>query len=487
MKTLQESSTVSAAQAANELLARRKARSNVLDFTRYTFPEYKVNWHHALLCRYLDRFVSGEIKRLMINMPPRHGKSELVSRRLPAYILGRNPKARIIAASYAAELSERFNRDVQRIIDSPEYTRLFPDSSLNTSNVRTVSQGTWLRNASIFEIVGQGGVYRNAGVGGGITGMGFDYGFIDDPFKDAKEANSETIRNAKWEWYVSTFWTRQQKDAGICLTNTRWHMDDMAGRLIERATSGEGEEWVILNLPALMLDIDKKHPEDPRSYGEALWPEEYPESFSRNVELQNKFVFAALYQQAPVPQGAGLFDVSKIKVIDALPSDMQTIRFYDLAATAKKHSDYTAGVKLGIDKQENIYICHVYRVQKTPAALEDDIIANARLDGHGTRIRFEAEKQGLVQLDFLLRKPELRGFIVDGKAPDGDKYTRAQAPASRVNTEKVFMLRGEWNRAFLDELSIFPMGAHDDQVDAFSGAYDALRELKPLPKIASFA
>lgn len=487
MMISQVSSRVSKHQAASELAARRKARSSLLAFTQYTFPQYRPNWHHELLCDYLERFASGEIKRLIVALPPRHGKSELLSRRLPAYMLGRNPDIQLMATSYAATLSQRFNRDVQRIIDSSAYARLFPETTLFGKNVRTVAQGTWLRNSELFEIVNYAGVYRNAGVGGGIGGMGFDRGFIDDPIKDAKEANSETVRNALWEWYTSTFWTRQAAGAGIAIVITRWHLYDLVGRLKERMESGEGEQWQVLELPALMLEPDKKHPDDPREYGEALWPSDYPVEFLQSVELQNKFVFAALYQQHPIPAGAGLFDTSKIEIVEDVPAKLEQGRFYDLAVTAKKTSDYTAGVLMGIDKDETVYILDMYRVQKTPTQVEAGIVQNAHVDGKSTRIRLEAEKAGIMQLDYLLRNPELRGYTLDAKPPIGDKYTRAQPFATRVNAGKVKMKKANWNRAFLDELDTFPMGAHDDQVDACSGAYDMLADEPVTIKVGRYA
>jgi predicted phage terminase large subunit-like protein len=224
-------------------------------------------------------------------------------------------------------------------------------------------------------------------------------------------------------------------------------------------------------LPALAVENDPLG----RNCGDALWPEVYGKEFlEHRRERMGEYAFSSLYQQRPMPSKAGLFDTSKIEIIAHAPAKLEKVRFYDLAVTAKKHSDYTVGLLLGIDANETIYILHVYRVQKTPVFVEQDIVSNALMDGQDTRIRLEAEKAGIVQLDYLLRRNELRGFRLDAKAPEGDKYTRAQPIARRVNADKVKMLRGEWNRAFLDELSVFPMGAHDDQVDAFSGAYDAL-------------
>jgi len=199
---------------------REQARRGMLRFAQYTFDGYVTNWHHALVCDALDQLIAGTIKRLIVLMPPRHGKSELVSRRLPAYILGRDPNARIIATSYSADLASRMNRDVQRIIDSEAYRELFPASRLWGKNIRAGAGSTYLRNSDLFEIVGAGGVYRSAGVGGGITGMGFDFGIIDDPIKNRQEANSKVYRDSLWDWFTSTFYTRQEKDARILVTMT---------------------------------------------------------------------------------------------------------------------------------------------------------------------------------------------------------------------------------------------------------------------------
>lgn len=257
------------------MLARRElARRHMADFVLYVDKRYQMNWHHRLLCEYLDRFVKKEIRRLMVFMPPRHGKSELVSRKLPAFIFGRNPDTNVIGTSYSADLAQRMNRDVQRIIDSQAYSKLFPKTTLYGKNVRTVT-GHALRNSDIFEIVGHRGSYRGAGVGGGITGMGGDYIIIDDPIKNREEANSSTYREKLWQWYTSTLYTRQEQQGSILVTLTRWHEDDLAGRLLELAKRDpEADQWEILLLPAIAEK--NRHPMDPRQEGEALWPGKYP-------------------------------------------------------------------------------------------------------------------------------------------------------------------------------------------------------------------
>ena len=463
-------------QSKDNDLEIEKARSNLLDFTRYTFPKYEVSWHHELICKYLDMWVEGEIKRLIINTAPRHGKSELVSRRLPAYILGRNPNAQVMGASYAASLSQSFNRDIQRIIDSPQYQKLFPNTSLYGKNIRTVAKGAYLRNSNIFEIVNHNGYYINAGVGGGLTGFGFSHGIVDDPFKDAREANSETIRNSKHEWWDSVFWTRQAPDARILLTNTRWHKNDTAGRLIEMMETSNGEKYVVLNLPALMEDLEDKHPDDPRELGEALWTSRYDTEFLETARANNQFSFAALYQQRPIAYGQSMFDVDKLKmnVIDNPPKMTKIVRFYDLAVTQKKTSDYTAGIKLGKTSDNRIIVLDMYRAQKVMPETEKSIIANALADGKSVPIRLEGEKAGIVQLDYLIRRNELQGYTIDKKPPIGNKEVRAGGIATQVNNGQVYVVRANWNQAFFNELEAFPLGKHDDQIDALSGAYDML-------------
>ena len=247
------------------------AKRGLLNFALATDSRYTANWHHELLCTYLDRFVAGEIKRLMIFMPPRHGKSELVSRKLPAYIFGRYPDTSIIATSYTADLAGRMNRDVQRIIDGDSYRLIFPKTVLAQNR-------DYVRNNDMFEIVGHRGVYRAAGVGGGITGMGGNFLIVDDPHKSREEANSAAIRDRVYEWYTSTLYSRLEEIndmGGILLTCTRWHEDDLAGRLLRLAdTDPLADRWHVLNLPAIAEGA--LHPDDPRADGEALWPSVRP-------------------------------------------------------------------------------------------------------------------------------------------------------------------------------------------------------------------
>ncbi len=273
------------------------ARRNLLDFVLYTKDEYRVNWHHEKLCTYLDQFVRGDITHLMVFMPPQHGKSELVSRRLPAYILGKEPKTKVVIASYSDDLVSTFNRDCQRIMDEPRYHEIFPKTYLSRSS----NTGTekWLRNASIFETVGFGGFLKTVGVGGSLTGTPADIAIIDDPVKDSIEASSDTYKRRNWAWYNDVLLTRLHNRSKILLTMTRWDVDDLAGLILKN----DERKWTILNLPA--INELGKGPDDPRNIGDALWPEQHSKARLLAVQKMSKRTFAALYQQDPSPVQTG--------------------------------------------------------------------------------------------------------------------------------------------------------------------------------------
>lgn len=238
----------------------------------------------------------------MVFMPPQHGKSELTSRRLPAYLLGINPNAKIVGCSYSADLSRAFNRDVQRIMDDELYYSVFPETRLNSSNVKTSAKGSFLRNADIFEVVNYAGFYKSVGVGGSLTGTPVDIGIIDDPVKDVVEANSLTYRARVWDWFNGVFLTRLHNDSQILITQTRWHEDDLSGRILKQS---DAHEWTVLNLPGI-LERGDKHPQDPRQTGEALWPGRHSLEKLLKFKEQSPRLFQAMYQQDPKPHEGGL-------------------------------------------------------------------------------------------------------------------------------------------------------------------------------------
>lgn len=323
-------------------LQKVKARRSLIDFSEYTQNDYVANWHHRVLCHYLEKWYEGEIQNLAVFMPPQHGKSELVSRKLPAWIFGRNPDAKIIACSYGADLANSMNRNVQQIIDSEAYQEVFPKTQLFGANIRTMTGHTYLRNSDEFEIVNARGYYRCAGVCGGITGRGFDFGIIDDPFKDRADANSPTIRRNVIDWFGSTFRTRRRNDSSrILLTMTRWHEGDLAGHLEELARDNPlADQWVIVKFPAICYE--EGNPDDPRELGEALWPNRFSKRYLESTKVTiGPYDWAAMYDQAPSPAQGSIFQSEHFRYFD-----VRKVTRYDIRRRAYYHDyEITLGEK----------------------------------------------------------------------------------------------------------------------------------------------
>jgi hypothetical protein len=282
---------------------REQAKDDILAFTRYTKEDYLVNWHHQILCDKLNDFAYGRIKRMMVFMPPQHGKSELTSRRLPAFMLGLNPNLRIALCAYNATFASKFNRQVQRIITDPSYNEVFPETRLNAKNVATDSKGSYLRNSEQFEVVEKNGSFISVGVGGGITGNPVDIALIDDPIKGAEEAGSQTYREKVWEWYTTELETRLNNNSQILITLTRWNVDDIAGRIIENSKLPNSRKWEIVVFPR--IKVDNSNPDDPREVGEVLWPEVHSMESALEAKQRNAVKFEALQQQNPKVMEAG--------------------------------------------------------------------------------------------------------------------------------------------------------------------------------------
>lgn len=220
-------------------------RKNLQGFVSYTYPEYEWTQFHVNFCRVLDLFAQGKIKKLIISAPPQHGKSELATRRIVAFLLGQNPDKKIAVASYTSTLARKFNRDIQRIIDDPKYIELFPETLINAKNVVTTSN--FLRNSDEFEVINKKGGLKVVGRGAGITGFSVDVSILDDLYKDASEGNSPTIRDSAWEWYCSVWRTRQHNTSQELITFTRWNDDDLIGRIEKTEEVITLERWEQLN------------------------------------------------------------------------------------------------------------------------------------------------------------------------------------------------------------------------------------------------
>lgn len=403
--------------------------------------------------------------------------SELASRRFPAYALGRYPDLSVISTSYAADLSSRMNRDVQRVIDSPEYRELFPGTALYGKNIRTVGNGSYLRNSDIFEVVGHAGCYRSAGVGGGITGMGGHIVIVDDPFKDRASADSPTIRQNVWDWYTSTLYTRLAPGGGVLIINTRWHMADLSGRLLEAAARGEGDHWRVVNFPAIATE-DELH----RRAGEALHPERYPlEQLLAIKKALGTRDWEALYQQRPTPDGGAIFKSEWLRFW--LPKDLpeqfdQLLISWDMTFKDGDDTDFVVGQVWGRKGAARYLLDQVRRRMGFTDTVAAFRALAAKWPG-ATRKLVEDKANGPAVIDAL--KHAVPGIIP--VEPDGSKTARAHAVTTFFEAGNVLLPHPEhcpWAREYVAELTQFPGAPHDDQVDATTQALRDFDTKRPM-------
>lgn len=328
------------------------ARRHFRDFVSYTYPSYEWNWHQDHICQALDDLLAGG-DNLMLFMPPQHGKSELVSRRFPAYALGRQPDLKIAGCSYAADLSAQFNRECQRIISSDEYREVFPETKLSDKNIRADSAGAYLRNADIFEVVGRKGSYVSTGIGGALTGKKVDLLIIDDPVKNMLEAKSPTTQRRNIDWWNTVAKTRLHNSSKVILCMTRWDELDLAGYLLQLQAQGRGLKWRVITFPAIREDDGAPVVVDPRAPGEALWPSHHSLERLQEIKESAPVVFQGMYQQNPAPPTEGQV-FPGWKRIEKMPEDLVLWYGLDFGFT----NDPSALVAIGLEGRR-IYLQEV--------------------------------------------------------------------------------------------------------------------------------
>lgn len=476
---------VKKANVAEELRRRVKAMTTTIGFTEFTFPGYRVNWHHAAIGAALDDVLAGKIKRLMVFTPPRHGKTELISKRFPALVLGKKPDTQFMATSYSDGLAGVANRELQRTMVGEHYPLLFP----NTKIGGTRSQNG-VCNSDEFEVIGRRGIYKSSGIMGGITGRGFDIGVIDDPIKDRMEADSTTYRERLWEWYNAVFFTRRASDdSAIILVQTRWHHDDLAGRLLEQ--DKDKHEWTVVRLEAIKESQDAPsniyEAMDKRQAGEALWPALFNDKALLNVKKQlGEFNFAALYQQRPVPRSGNMFKTQMIRLVDEVPKHLiaKSIRYWDKAGSVGSGC-LSAGVLIHELKDHSFLIADCVAGQWGALERETRIVQTAKLDGRAVRIWCEQEpgSGGKESAEATVRN--LRGFSVHADRVTGDKVSRAEPFASQVEAGNVSILNRPWTKDYLEELELFPAGKFRDRTDASTGAFNKLVYKRITPHVGA--
>jgi len=454
---------VASLKAQKELAKRVLSRKRLLPFVERFNPDYAAGWVHKDICQRLEKFsqdvVDRKSPRLMLFMPPRHGKSTLASIAYPAWHLGRNPKHEFISCSYSGSLAMSFSRKVRHLLREPLYKNVFTEAKLDPTSQ---SVEAWLTT--------KGGGYVAAGVGGGITGKGAHVLVIDDPVKNREDAESDFNRDNVWDWYTSTAYTRLAPGGGILVILTRWHDDDLAGRLLRGAADG-GDEWEVVKYPAI-AEADEEY----RKMGDALHEERYNlpslEKIQRAVGPRD---WSALYQQNPVSDEGDYFTRDMIRYYDPADVDFSRMKFYcawDLAIGQRDRNDYSVGLVVGVDEYDNLYIVDCVRGKFDGFEIVERIL-DLYEQWRPAIIGIEKGHIEMALGPFLEKRVRERklyeAYFKDLKPGRRDKEARARAIQGRMQQGMVRIPKDEvWTGPLVAELLRFPNGVHDDQVDALA-------------------
>jgi predicted phage terminase large subunit-like protein len=458
------------------LIAILDAEQDMLAFTRLMMPvpdhaddpdfsRYVPQRFHKVICAALEELEEGRIKRLIISLPPRHGKTQLASKMFPAWFAGRNPHKSLIFGTYNEKFAGDIGRSVRETMLSAAYAQVFPevilkDDSQASDRLQTV----------------QGGMLAFVGRGGTTTGRGGDVLVIDDPLKDRQEADSPTIRDSLWSWFTQVIASRLMDEQGrIMLIQTRWHQDDLVGRLTDPTNSyydgDEAAEWKIIDLPALAMDEEKDALN--RKSGEALWPERFGRDFLLGVQRRDARGFSALYQGRPSPAGGTFFSIKWLDTYrpNDLPKNLRVYCASDHAVALKQSSDKTVLLAVGVDEDDTIWVLPdlIWRQMTAEQAVE----AMIRMMRAHKPVFWWAERSHISRsLGPFLRKRMLETSTycsIIEMQPIADKQTRAQSIQGRMAMHRLrFPERAPWWPAARDQLLKFPFDSHDDFVDALA-------------------
>lgn len=421
----------------------------------------------------LSLVAMGKIKRLIIEMPPRHSKTELSSVQFSSWMLARDPRLRVVLASYSRELAILNSRRIRDNFRSGAFAGAFPHVSINDEKG---SEREWETNF--------GGGVLAVGVGSGLTGRGADVMIIDDPVKDAEEARSLTTLEAIWQWYVTVARTRLQPNASIIIPMTRWSEFDLVGRLLLHAQDNpNAERWYRLRLPAVAEDNDLLG----RAPGEALWPDAYGLNDLLAIKALDERLFSALYQQNPRSDDDIRFRRSDLKIVAGVRYG-QVVRSWDLAVTENDSSDWCVGalvygerVELDASQEKimldarlplpyRLHVADVVRNRGSFPAQRQHILETAFKDGLGVPIVLEKVRMDLGSIQQLTRDLQDLGFVVHHVTPRGDKISRKGNLEAAARMGQLSIEPASWTETLVKEFEYFPAWSHDDQVDAVEQA-----------------
>lgn len=464
----------SRADLESALDPRTQEFQQLVRLTPATLAHYRTRgkWIAAPHLLHMSSIIAHELTqgdaRIIVEIPPRHGKSELLSVNTPIWFLDKFPWAQIILTTYAAELSVSFGRRVRDAFLENE------NGALRT-RIRDDAQ-----KMSLF-LTEEGGTMRSVGIGGPITGAGAHLLLVDDFIKNWEEASSESQLDDIFNWFTTTAYTRLEPGGSCVILATRWVVNDLIGRLIE---ADKKNFWKVIRLPALAEDNDPLG----RKPGEALWPARYNEKKLADIQqVLGDYMFSALYQQAPKEITETQADITKLRTIYAAPAGYRWCRSWDLAATERaqrKKSDYTVGSLVGSDHRAGnpvslTTIADQVRGQWKSDKVEEKMIETAQRDGRSVPIIIEQEPGSAGKAWALhLKNNLLKDYKVVIIPSATNKWIRAQPYIAAVSSGRVSLLDGAWNKDHRDELKVFPGGKNDDTVDSVTLGYSYLHGIK---------
>jgi phage terminase large subunit-like protein len=475
----------SPAQVKQELARRVMMRRHLMDYVKHYRPNYKAGWVHELICRRLERFSEDVFKelspRLMLLVPPRHGKSTLVSEEFPGWHLGRYPMHEFISASYNISLPVGFSRKIRARLRDATYRALFPDAQLDPDS-QSVEQ--WLLTA--------GGGYLAAGVGGGITGKGAHVLSIDDPVKNAEEADSVTVLDAIWDWFGSTAYTRLAPGGGVLITQTWWSEGDLAGRVQESMREDpEFDRYEIIKFPAIAEEDEylthgdtiwresdgTDRPDDAqllRQAGEPLHPARY--SLKQLLQIKKTLMprhWSALYQQNPQPDEGPYFAKSMFMPLNnPLPGERHVYQAWDFAITEKQSADWTVGTTGALDYDDNLEAVDLVRFRSGDAMKIVDTMLDQYDRWRPLAVGVEDGQIWRTMAAYFTRRCQERKLYptVVLLKPVTDKAARARPLQGRMQQGKVLWpFDAPWfDRCQREMLRFQAGGMNDDQVDGWA-------------------